>query len=221
MLYINELYENTEKCIKTGILPAFKEDFHSLTDDYHNISLCIKTLIEKLPRYLCAVDQICQKLIQSRLFNKQLSNKNALIDNFIQDMIKSSRRVTDNTSIQMILKYRLNFYMNKLKEIYKANNTWIMPFAEVPGHPKVENFLKSNKQSLKYDKVFKNKNLARGFAFKLNSLKETYSVQVELHGTDVNPYVIINKTKAYSKTFDSLKSTYELITSKIQSLLLE
>jgi len=101
--------------------------------------------------------------------------------------------------------------------------SWQMPLASVPGHPRVENFLRGNEQTMIYDGVFSSINHARNFAYKYSqyySGPKLYSVVIEADGRGGDAFVRLAKTRDYyqnqlkelAKYKDDIKMFKSLIT---------
>jgi len=117
---------------------------------------------------------------------------------FIQSLIMEIRKLVPKTQLKQF-KVLIAHYLNLISvQITKLSEfTWCMPNAELPAHREVENFLRSDQQTVLYANVFSSIHDAREFANTYGGTKPTYSVQIVPEGRGRTSFVHIIKTNAY------------------------
>lgn len=139
-------------------------------------------------------------------------------DTFIHEICSRNISLRKNPSIIRILKSRLNYYNQRIDDI--NSKSWKIPDAVFPKHPKIEDFLKLNQQSIKYY-GFSNKFDANCFVKDNKDSLEAYSLSYTSEGKGANACVKLTKSEDYQKAQNEQKIIFETKVNWINKIILE
>jgi hypothetical protein len=142
------------------------------------------------------------------LFNDRLNYLRVLINliteslrpHDLKELLKVMREhghhFQNSDELPNLFEHRLNWLKQQVKS--EPVFQWAMPDACLSGHPQVTEFLRSSSQvELDYAGGFASKSDALHFVDYYTGLKETYSVEMQVHCTRQGVIVNIQKTSAY------------------------
>jgi hypothetical protein len=169
----------------------------------------LDTLINKIEGFSNIVDLICKKIIQ-------MCKSSDFYELFISEISNRDRSLHKNPAILRILKSRLHYYQQRIEDL--NNKSWKIPNARFPNNPKIEEFLKSEQQSMKYY-GFSNKFDVSCFLKDNKDSLDTYSLSYISEGKSTNACVKIAKSEDYQKAQESHKILFETKMDWLQKLI--
>lgn len=168
-----------------------------------------------IEEYQSQLENVTNKIVQNitqnnlhellKLFNKYLD-----VDFEVQSPVKHDQ-------LMRLYQHRLNHLKQQI--LYLSEFKWSMPEAKFPDHPEIEEFLKSEEQSLDFKNDFGSIIKAKKFIEKWSLINSTYSMKMEAKGKGKLSYVYIEKTKEYFQSLMEQKPNFEKEINEIQSLL--
>jgi len=140
-----------------------------------------------------------------------------LLKQLIEEFIKNFDHFKKSKSIQDMLKLRLKWLTNMLKNV--PNFSFIME-AKITGHKAVEEFLRSENESMIYTGKFKSIKAACDFATRYGGLKRGHSTKMIPSEVDKTTQVLIIKTQELFQNqqihYKIFETEYKLIESKLK-----
>lgn len=165
---------------------------------------------KKAANYFYLIQPVLDKMLTPSL------SKSKSIDFLISESFKRSCMFTKNKIFLKFVNKRAIYYDKLALEI--QNIGWKMPNASLDHHPRVEEFLKSNRKMLEYGGVNDIRH-ARNFANKYRGFQNDYSVDIEAFGSGSRAFVRITKTTRYRDSLVGKKYIYEKNAKSIRRLI--
>ncbi|RNA23787.1 hypothetical protein BpHYR1_014435 [Brachionus plicatilis] len=197
MIELNEL-ELALKCCQKFILPIFDDVnyFNKLTSLYcdrlenHFFAISDTLLMFKRPDFEEYIKKLVQMLTEMKLSGESIKN-------FVQTIKNNFEFYKTSPSVLSIIQMRINFLEAQIGPSLEFN--WRMN-GTVQGHPRFEQFLKSDDMKMAYSGVLNGVAQARRFISSYSGVKQDYSVNMDFKGSGSKVIVHITKNRDY---FDS------------------
>jgi hypothetical protein len=170
----------------------------------------MEEFLKRASDYFYLLQPVFEKMMQPS-FNKFKS-----IDFLIQESFEKKYLFTKNQVFLDFVKNRAAFYDKSANKI--QNIGWKMPNASLDHHPRVEEFLRSNRKMLEYRGVNDARH-ARNFANKYRGFQNGYSIDINAFGSGSRAFVRISKTTKYRDSLIDKKSIYEKNATNIRKFI--
>lgn len=169
----------------------FVNPIESFLKKYVNtIVVLIEMIVNKLQSNQYLLDKIVQAILRI--------NSDSLLEIICNKLEREDRKLCKNPAIMKL--YQCLIAMYHVKAQYYPPFSWKMLNAKFPEYPSIEQFLKSDFITLKFETPeFKSIRTARKFANKYHGLGDGYSIYIEPIGSGKKSHVLITKTKEYSE----------------------
>jgi hypothetical protein len=229
--------------LKESVLVVLENrgDFKKLADINIGLSEQINWLLKKekpfktFLNYFCLFEMIVLHVEfddfkkASRKFidlTKKFTSQN-IIEGLLDEILKKSELFKKSCGSEK-LKFISDLFNLRLEWLTKEienKQKWAMTDAKLSGHPKVEDFLKSNKEHMLYSYGFTCKEDACRFISNYQGTKKTFSTRMHIeyevmdYGSEKVAGVFINKTEDYFVNLHKkLQLKYDQLKSKLDSL---
>lgn len=141
----------------------------------------------------------------------------SLFKQLIDELLKNIEKFKKSKSIYDLLNTRSKWLLNALKNVPEFS--WVME-GRIDGHPKVEEFLRSNESQLVYANKFAGLREAKEFAARYSGVRRGFSIRIIPSGFGRACQVVITKTREFYQSqvnlYNNLQSELKLIESKMK-----